>query len=283
MHIDERLEALEKTVDVLGRQRRAAEKKLGRWRMGATATLIGALLLWPEVGVATPPQQSLAGRVEALEELLGNFSIVTSQTGSDIYIDGANLHIRNGNGFTQTTNGLGNLIVGYNEDPGSQTGSHNVLIGSSHEFTSFGGLVAGLDNEISGEYASVSGGAGNIASGDASSVSGGGGNVASNSTSSVSGGAGNIANGLDSSVSGGWDNTAFGTLSSVSGGEQNTASGYYSSVSGGSVNTASGYGSSVSGGAANTADGEGSSVSGGSLGLVSGDFDWRAGDLFQDD
>ena len=40
-----------------------------------------------------------------------------------------------------------------------RTGSHNVVVGQSHNFSRFGGLVVGRFNTISGEFASVSGGA----------------------------------------------------------------------------------------------------------------------------
>ena len=46
-----------------------------------------------------------------LEDLLTHFSRVDD----DIHITGANLHIVNGMGDTETTNSLGNLIIGYNE------------------------------------------------------------------------------------------------------------------------------------------------------------------------
>ncbi len=48
-----------------------------------------------------------------------------------------------------------------------------MVIGPNHRFLSFGGLVAGLHNTISGPEASVSGGSFNTASGLAASVSGG--------------------------------------------------------------------------------------------------------------
>jgi hypothetical protein len=81
-----------------------------------------------------------------------------------------------GSGTTDgTTNGLGNLIVGYNENvfAATRTGSHNLIIGVDHEYTSFAGLVAGWTNTISGPHATVSGGSSNVASGWAASVSGG--------------------------------------------------------------------------------------------------------------
>ena len=56
--------------------------------------------------------EELEDKVVLLEQLLQHFS----RDGNDIYIDGANLHVRDGSGDTDgTVNGLGNLIVGYNE------------------------------------------------------------------------------------------------------------------------------------------------------------------------
>jgi hypothetical protein len=84
---------------------------------------------------------------------------------------------------------LGNLIIGYNEDPadpalrfggtplgpGDRGGSHNLVIGRGHTFTkaAFGGLVVGEVNKISNSEASILGGGNNAASGVAASVLGG--------------------------------------------------------------------------------------------------------------
>ncbi|MCP4137533.1 MAG: hypothetical protein GY754_41585 [bacterium] len=102
------------------------------------------------------------------------------------------MQIVSGAGFTNgvnndwasgTVNGLGNLIVGYNEirvdDVGNPTndddrsGSHNIIVGKWNNYSSSGGLVAGYQNTISGIYSSVSGGSRNTADGHLSSVSGG--------------------------------------------------------------------------------------------------------------
>jgi hypothetical protein len=99
---------------------------------------------------------------------------------NEVVINGANLRIVNGLGDTRTTNGLGNLIVGYNDTRGGlvtddiRTGSHNVVVGRQLNYGSFGGLVVGELNDILGQFASVSGGTGNRALGGYSSVSGGG-------------------------------------------------------------------------------------------------------------
>ena len=133
--------------------------------------------------------KALAQRIHDLERKLEH---VTSEFNEanlpEIVITGANLRIVNGLGQTDCgtekgplpncPNGLGNLIVGYNEsrigEANDRTGSHNVVVGMGHNFSRFGGLVVGQFNTISGDFASVSGGAFNTASGIASSVSGGG-------------------------------------------------------------------------------------------------------------
>ena len=112
--------------------------------------------------------------------------------------------------------GLGNLIIGYDEDPaqgspnkpiqtGDRSGSHNLIIGRYHRFTgtAFGGLVAGEQNTISYWVASVTGGAGNIASGPYASVTGGAHNAASAELASITGGTSNTASGGYSVILGG--------------------------------------------------------------------------------
>ena len=98
-------------------------------------------------------------------------------TGPNIYFTGANIHIESGLGATDdnlstggSLSGLGNLIIGYDETGklnGNRGGSHNLVIGRFHTFTSsaFGGLVAGEDNTASGQVASVTGGNANRATG----------------------------------------------------------------------------------------------------------------------
>jgi hypothetical protein len=228
-------------------------------------------------------------RIAALENLLAKFSV--SGDGRQIYITEANLHVRSGSGATNgAVNGLGNVIIGYNESrlsTNDKSGSHNLVVGYEHNYSNYAGIVVGYHNTISGQVSSVSGGHYNIASGDYSSVSGGwfstasgiyssisGGyhNEAIGSSSSVSGGSINTADGDYSSISGGSTNTAGGVSSSVSGGHYNIASGDYSSVGGGYYNETTGSSSSVSGGRGNTAGGNDSSVSGGRNNRAEGDF-----------
>jgi trimeric autotransporter adhesin len=322
-HLQTRLEALEHHMH-------AVNRRLRWWRGLAGGLLVLAVLTWAlplstaQEG-ARRGEKVLAQRVAALENLLKHFS----REGNEVFITGANLHIVNGLGQTvcppkegfPSCNGLGNLIMGYNElrdlsgcQPGpdqpfcanERTGSHNVVVGQEHNFSRFGGLVVGQSNDISGDWAVVSGGIANRASNSGASVSGGLGNAATGALSSVCGGGNNTASGPQATVSGGELHTASGEGSAVSGGVRNVASGLLSSISGGSDNIASGGFSSVSGGVNeplregidNTASGENSSVSGGSGNRASGnwsvvggglnrtaagDFDWVAGSLVEDE
>jgi hypothetical protein len=316
----ERFEALERQTEQLHHETQAlkahtrtVERRLRWWRgIACGVMLLGLVSLPLQSGKAVDTQpRGMAERMAAMEHKLS--AMTFDDAANEVVITGANLRIVNGLGTTNTTNGLGNLIVGYNElrndpnrPPDVRTGSHNVIVGLEHNFSSFAGLVVGLLNEISGPFASVSGGqqniasdgsasvcggSGNTASGFNSAVCGGGNNTASGVGSAVCGGVGNTASGLTSSVSGGKGNTASGfDSSSVSGGEQNTASGLQSTVSGGFDNTASGLWSWVGGGGGdrnigengNTASAERSSVSGGHTRTAPAQFNWAAGALFSD-
>jgi hypothetical protein len=332
----ERFEALEQQTEQLKHQTQTleahthtVERRLRWWRGIACGVVMLSLLslALPSGKAADAPGRGMAERMATLEKKLAAMDF--DDAANEVVISGANLRIVNGLGSTETTNGLGNLIVGYNElrqeeipqcrgattqvCTDTRTGSHNVIVGSQHNFSSFGGLVVGELNEISGQFAAVSGGSNNLASGLVSSVSGGRFNTASGRSfatgcalgpfgpdcafSSVSGGIGNTASGAFSSVSGGNSNRASGQFAAVSGGSNNLASGFVSSVSGGNLNTARGDSSSVSGGDSNTASGLVSSVSGGENNTASGgfsavsggtnrstpaQFNWAAGALFSD-
>ena len=212
------------------------------------SALVGALTF----ALASSPERSLKP-VEV--EILSHLSIVGVDDGmggkaKTIRITGANLQIVNGLGATNgnpdfptqidpeltAVNGVGNLIVGYNELPPNlglgRTGTHNVVIGSEHQYTSSGGLVAGRENNIRGVASSVTGGSRNTAGGN---------------FSSISGGSLNHTSGAHASVGGGTSNIAFGSFSSISGGRANGANGSFSSVSGGSYGLADGQSDWVAG------------------------------------
>jgi hypothetical protein len=190
-----------------------------------------------------------------------------------IQFSGANVQVVSGAAKESEINGLGNLVVGRDEEPGTQTGSNNLVLGTfKQSFTSFGGFLAGAYNTVSAGGASVSGGEYSTASGLRASVSGGYDNIASDEGASVSGGQVNKASGLGASVSGGIVNKAAGTGSWAAGGAENEATEYFAAVSGGLLNKASGFGASLSGGSTNASNGEWSSVLGGEKNTAAGNY-----------
>ena len=231
-------------------------RRFTAWSLGLLALGLSIVAVWglpPQFAAARSHDlqsqvKDLMERVRALEAKL----TCMTRDGDEVIFEQCNVHIRNGGGKTDSAvNGLGNLILGYNEGSGAnikRTGSHNLIIGPEHAYTSFGGLVVGREHTISAPYASISGGRLNTASGFAASVSGGSVNTASADFASVSGGKSNEARGLNASVSGGISNLAQGEYASVSGGSDNAAGGFAASISGGSGNAASGNYSSISGG-----------------------------------
>ncbi|GCL61185.1 hypothetical protein [Pseudaquabacterium pictum] len=119
-----------------------------------------------------------------------------SRSGNNLLINGANVFIRNGLGSTYSTgNGLGNLILGYNEsrnqgaaNPDVRTGSHNLIAGSGANFTRNGAYITGINNTSNGHHASVLGGTGNIATGTYSVVVGGFNNQTTGNWATILGG-----------------------------------------------------------------------------------------------
>lgn len=231
-------------------------RRFTAWSIGLLAVGLGILVVWERpLQSATARPSDLQTQVKELtdrvQELEAKLACMTKD-GDEVIFEKCNVHFRSGSGKTDgAVNGLGNLIIGYNEVAAEhikRTGSHNLVIGPEHAYASFGGLVVGRENTISAPYTSVSGGRLNTASGFAASVSGGSVNTASADFASVSGGKSNAAKGLNASVSGGISNTAQGEYASVSSGSDNVAGGFAASVSGGSGNAASGNYASISGG-----------------------------------
>jgi len=234
----------------------ADARRFPAWSLGLLVIILGLAAIWdmqrPFAATRSTDLQTqvkeLTERVQELETKLA----CMNKDGDNVVFEKCNVYIRSGSGGTDgAVNGLGNLIIGYNETSSEnikRTGSHNLVIGPEHAYASFGGLVAGRENTISAPAASVTGGRLNTASGLGASVSGGSGNTASKDFASVSGGKSNEAKGLNASVSGGTSNSAQGDFSSVAGGSDNAASGFAASISGGSGNEAKGNYTSVSGG-----------------------------------
>jgi hypothetical protein len=129
--------------------------------------------------------------------------------------------IGDSSGDTLSTNGKGNLVIGFNEVAGcgggpgqcDRSGSHNLVLGIGNEYSASGGIVSGSDNILDGDLAVLLGGRDNDASGFESVVAGGG------------------YTGLASVVAGGSSNDAIGFLSVVAGGDNSYVSGATSMVS----------------------------------------------------
>jgi hypothetical protein len=112
--------------------------------------------------------------LQKLKKFLTHITIAKDDEGRlEIILSGVNLHIVNGLGRTDCgepdtpvpdcPNGLGNLIVGYNEPRGFgediRTGSHNVVVGQEHNFSRFGGWwSAGLTPSVGTSPLLVGGG-----------------------------------------------------------------------------------------------------------------------------
>jgi hypothetical protein len=149
-------------------------------------------------GSALTSLSSNVGSLEASMDDVDDLMAFLTVGSEDIYIDGASLHIRNGTGNTAgPVNGTGNLIVGYNETSSGydRTGSHNLVIGSYNQYSSYAGIIAGYANQSTAAFASVLGGVYNNASGPYSFVGAGYSNEASGNYSAVLGGHNNDATG----------------------------------------------------------------------------------------
>lgn len=242
---------------------------------------------WPDgpAGWQVSPgnTRSLEARVQALESKTASMSIVEDFQGNPtVRFADVNLQVVNGLGATNgnpenpysfeegevSSNGVGNLIVGYNEPPSGRDGneermgSHNLVVGPEHNYSSVGGLVVGARNQLLAPYASISAGWQNRVTAQFGSVSGGYLNFATGEYSSVSAGHLNMASGILSSICGGTYNVARGDLSSVTGGTSNNAYSSGSSVNGGKHNKALGDFSGVGGGTYRTAPEAGGWVAG---------------------
>ena len=182
-------------------------------------------------------QQQLLSHEQGLQSLAPLLTLVPVATTSTVVnntwqIAGLNVQLLNGASNTYgTSNGLGNLILGYNEVEGGhhladgslaegevRTGSHNLVIGSGHSYAANGAIVGGLNNTSLGHGASLLSGQSNLAGG---------------TWSAVLGGLDNRSTGLYSCISGGHSNTASGDRASVSGGLLNLSSGIATSILGG--------------------------------------------------
>jgi len=204
----------------------------------------GAAVQTPKGGACkakyTPSRVLPVAEAETLEKVMPY--IKYEEKGIDekptIQFSGANVQVISGaepaqGNAEEVLNGLGNLIVGYDQEPHAQTGSNNLVMGTiAQSYTSFGAVLGGEDNSalaldtaVFGDY--------NTASGKNSAVSGGAENVTAAGESSISGGNKNRTSSYFASVSGGEGNTAEAEDSAILGGERNiTRKGKYSAIGG---------------------------------------------------
>jgi hypothetical protein len=158
------------------------------------------------------------GGLETLDKILPHINYLENGVAGKptIQFSGVNVEIVNGEGKTASVNGKGNLVIGYDENASrTQTGSHDLILGEEQAFSSFGGIVAGFGNTISGREASVIGGAVNTASGFYTSVTGGMQNDASVEAASIQGGSKNIAQARFASIFGGKNLTALNEYEAI--------------------------------------------------------------------
>jgi hypothetical protein len=184
-----------------------------------------------------------------------------------IQFSGINLQVINGSGSQSTLNGTGNLILGYDPGPGTQTGSHNLLLGGNgNSYSSYGGIVdGGYGNKITGPYDSILGGAENTATASSSTIVGGYANKTTTNYATINGGCSNLAGTGAPTVNAACTAVHAGYFTSILGGAGNQAEAENSSVSGGAFSLADDLYTSISGGCDNPA-----AAGGSRLGLPSG-------------
>ena len=224
---------------------------------------------------------ALAARQQsALDALRTSNDALTSKLGCvlrfsgprDFIVDGCNLHVQNGMGQTGTTNRYGNLIIGYNKNEVStRTGSHNLIVGDLHEYTSYGGIVSGTENTLASSNATILSGDQNRVNFTSAVILGADRGIADGNVVLV-GGQRNYgsADAHFAAVIGGIENQVTGGSAVVVAGTLNVASGGNSLVCGGSENSAGGGSDVACGGSRNKSTGSGSVLVGGNQNAVSG-------------
>jgi hypothetical protein len=142
------------------------------------AAAAGAVLV-QSVQVLGGAPDPKGGMTPQEREVLSHMKVVYADDGQGqlvptILIEGVNVQIVNGQGSMETTNGRGNLIVGYQVGTSLQrTGSHNFVVGDDHTYTSYGGIVSGESNVLYGPNSVALAGETNVARGERCTVIGG--------------------------------------------------------------------------------------------------------------
>jgi len=216
--------------------------------------------------LAASQQLALADVRKSNAAMQTRLTCITKSTATDFIFDGCNVHIQNGAGSTGSMNSLGNLIIGYNKNQVSlRSGSHNVVVGDLHEYTSYGGVVTGTENTIGAPNSTV------MSSVD-SSITGTGGAAVIGADRGIAEGNAVLLGGSQNYASvnahfavavGGNQNQVLNGEAVVMAGKLNVASGGNSVACGGSENTASGAGAVACGGTGNKGAGSSAVALGG--------------------
>jgi hypothetical protein len=119
----------------------------------------------------------------------------------DVVLTGTNLRIVSGTGATNDNGeltGLGNLVIGYGQ-PSRQVetaGSHNLVVGTQHQYTSHSGILSGTNHTLHSVAGAIIGGRSNQAT-DApyGVIIGGSNNAVHSNTSTIVGGYENTISG----------------------------------------------------------------------------------------
>ena len=196
-------------------------------------------------------EEQLQGQEQAIASLAPLLSLVPvaerSSFGQDTWnLSGLNVRLDNGAGTTYgASNGLGNLILGYNESEGGhrdaegnfmdgevRVGSHNLVVGAGHTYGSNGSLLGGYNNSLFGQGSAILSGQASLVTGTWSAILGGLDNRATATNTCISGGHSNTASGDRASVSGGLLNISAGIATSILGGQYMQVSEQYETASG---------------------------------------------------
>jgi hypothetical protein len=176
-----------------------------------------------------PEEEQILSHMSLSEEPSGSYLLCSDDgpnapclrqkiaTATTIHFDGVNVQITNGTGNTSEVNGLGNLIVGYQEprccysgnecwdsETNERGGSHNLIVGYQNNYRAHSSLVVGGGNSSWAPFSAVLGGLSNLATEGCSVVLGGSGNWCFSERAGILGGQGNrIFDSPDRAISGG--------------------------------------------------------------------------------
>jgi hypothetical protein len=274
-------ELAQRLIDLTGRAEDTAAA-LGEQRIRAAALAADAAVVADASGVA-----------EQNAEILWSLFEGVSRTTDGIAFEALDVHVRSGLGSTYHSgslgalgapNGLGNVIIGYDEDDGrpedATTGSHNLVVGPGHTYQGFGALlvgrggtagehsagalVVGLRGLADAHYAATIAGEFSSAEGAGAVVIGGRGSAASGVDAIVVGGAASMASGARATAVGGVASAATGASAVAIGGQDSDAAGESSVVVAGLGNATEDDDTVAIGGAGNLVDGDLAVAAGGS-------------------